>query len=103
MERFTVPDEKPFLESWLENHPPPDLLGQEPSPKLHVSIERDDGKTADVVVQIAAKDKRGMAAHYVLRQRWVAQGGDWYFRPREAKNTLGAAVKNTGQRENRRR
>ncbi|MGH7222776.1 MAG: tetratricopeptide repeat protein, partial [Gemmataceae bacterium] len=85
MEQYTDPADKPFLKSWLEKHPPPDLVGQEPSPDVRVSIEGNNGRTAVVVVQIAAKDNKGQPAHYVFRHRWLEHGGDWYFHPQQAK------------------
>lgn len=85
MEQYTEPADKPSLKDWLEKHPPPDLVGQEPPPDVRVSIEGNNGRTAVVVVQIAAKDSKGYPAHYVFRHRWIERGGDWYFHPQEAK------------------
>ena len=98
MEQFTEPGQEPYLASWLDNHPPPDLTGQEPAPEVRVSVQRNDGKSADVVIQIAAKDKKGQPAHYVYHHRWVDKGDGWFFHPQEAKNSLKPAVKAVNSR-----
>jgi tetratricopeptide (TPR) repeat protein len=79
---------KPFVEPsltgqvprWLEEAPPPDLAGQEP-PRVSVAVQRNDGRTADLLVQIKAKKKDGAPAFFVFRHRWVHKDGVWYVRP----------------------
>jgi tetratricopeptide (TPR) repeat protein len=91
MEQLTDATEVAKLRSWLEHHPPPELRGQ--SPTVNVAVERNDGRTADVVVQITAKDKKGQPAHYVFHHRWLEKDGQWYFRPPEAKASPGPPPK----------
>lgn len=103
MEQLTDPTQTPYLSSWLDSHPPPDLTGQEPAPEVRISVQRNDGKSADVMIQIAAKDKKGQPAHYVFHHRWVDKGAGWLFHPQEAKKSLKPAIRTDNSRPGGRR
>jgi hypothetical protein len=77
--RFTEPSAEADVPQWLERNPPPDLGGQEPA--VRISIDNDDGKSAEVMIQFKGQDKAGKPANFVFRHRWVQKDGTWYFRP----------------------
>jgi hypothetical protein len=44
-------------------------------------VHRNDGATAEVVIQIKAKKANGTPAFFVYRHRWVSRQGVWYVQP----------------------
>lgn len=69
------------MSNWLKQNPPPDVAGQQPGPKVHVAVQRNDGRTAEILIQIQAKNKDGSPAHFVFQQRRVSRDGTWYLKP----------------------
>jgi hypothetical protein len=69
------------VSGWLKQNPPPDVAGQQPAPSVHVAVQRNDGYSAEILIQIKAKKKDGTLGHYVYRQNWISRQGTWYLKP----------------------
>jgi hypothetical protein len=80
VQQFVQPAQAGAVEAWLRDNPPPKLDGPKP-PQLRVAVQRNDGRTAEVLIQIRAVKKDGTAAHFVFRHRWVSRDGTWYLQP----------------------
>ncbi len=78
---FAEPAQAGSVPRWLELNPPPDLTGQPQKPVVNVTVERNDGKTAEVLIQVKAMKANGTPAYYTYRHRWVSRGGIWYVQP----------------------
>jgi hypothetical protein len=79
--QYVEPSQVTLAERWLKEDPPPNLTGQEPAPSVSVAVEHNDGRTAVVLIQVKAKNKKGMPAFFVFRHRWVSRDGVWYVEP----------------------
>jgi tetratricopeptide (TPR) repeat protein len=83
---------------WLEATPPPDLNEEHGKAVVSVAVERNDGDTAEVLIQIKGAKANGAPAYYVFRHRWLLRKGTWYLQPDlPAAGTGGAAV--TGKKD----
>jgi hypothetical protein len=82
MQEFTDPRHAQDLEQWLGHNPPPAFARPDkaPNPIIDVSIERNDGQTADVALKIAPTSE-GDPVTFIIHQRWVEREGTWYFDP----------------------
>ena len=81
IKQFVEPSQTENVARWLEESPPPDVVGQEPPARVNVAVQRNDGRTAVIVIQIKAKKKDGGVTFFVFRHNWVSKGGVWYIRP----------------------
>ena len=81
IQRLAEPEQSSAVERWLDKHPPPSPDSLQGAPTVNVAVEREDGKTAEVVVQVTAKKKDGQPTFYVFHHHWIQKGGYWYFRP----------------------
>ena len=81
IQSLVQPEQSGKVTTWLAKHPPPNSESLKGAPTVNVAVERDDGKTADLVVQVTAKKKDGQPAFYVFHHHWIQKGGDWYFQP----------------------
>ncbi len=81
IKQFAEPSQVESVPAWLKENPPPDVAGQQPPPSVKVAVQRNDGRTAEVVVQIKALNKDGAPTHFVFVQRWVSKNGTWYIKP----------------------
>jgi tetratricopeptide (TPR) repeat protein len=79
IKQYVEPSQVEYVERWLKEEPPPELAGQQP--RVDVAVQRNDGQTAEVVIQIRATKDNGAPAYYVFRQHWVSRGGVWYVQP----------------------
>ncbi|HKI36924.1 MAG TPA: tetratricopeptide repeat protein [Gemmataceae bacterium] len=79
IKQYVEPTQVEYVERWLKEDPPPNLDGQQP--RVDVAVERNDGRSAEVVIQIRAKKDNGAPAYFVFRQRWISKGGVWYVQP----------------------
>jgi hypothetical protein len=66
---------------WVEATQPPDLTEDRGKPVIEVAVERNDGDSAEVLIQIKGTKKNGTPGHYVYRHRWVLRKGIWYVQP----------------------
>jgi hypothetical protein len=78
---FVDPSQAQIVDAWMKEHPPPDLSGQQPAPKVNVAVQRNDGRTAEVLIQVKAKKTDGAPVYFVFRHRWISRNGVWYIVP----------------------
>jgi hypothetical protein len=81
IKRFVESSQTAQVPGWLKENPPPDVTGQKPAPTIHVAVQRNDGQTAEILIQIKAKKKDGTPGHFVFRQNWICRQGTWYLKP----------------------
>jgi hypothetical protein len=80
VKKFTEAPLAGKVDSWMKQNPPPDL-SKGPAPLVSVSVDRNDGRSAEVTIQIKKLDDKGSAKHYVYRQRWANRDDGWVFSP----------------------
>jgi predicted RNA-binding Zn-ribbon protein involved in translation (DUF1610 family) len=78
---FVDPTLVESIPRWLETTPPPELTEDQGRADMMVSVERNDGDTAEVLIQIKAAKHNGTSAYYVFRHRWVLRKDTWYVQP----------------------
>jgi hypothetical protein len=68
---------------------------------VDVAVQRNDGKTAEVIVQVRATKENGTPAYFVFRQHWVSRDGVWYVQPtlRHRASAAGGRVVNLVPRD----
>jgi tetratricopeptide (TPR) repeat protein len=99
VKQYVEPSQVEYVERWLKEEPPPKLAGQKP--QVDVGVQRNDGNTAEVVVQVRATKENGAPAYLVFRQHWVSRGGVWYLQPtlRRRASAAGGRVANLVPRD----
>ena len=78
---FAETSEVESVPGWMKAVPPPDLGDQKDTSEVSVSVDRNDGQSADVVIQVKSTAGNGKSGFYVYRQRWVNKQGTWYVVP----------------------
>jgi hypothetical protein len=78
---FAEPTLAENIPRWLEATPPPDLNQQNGKANISVAVERNDGNSAEVLIQIKATKANGTPAYYVFRHRWIQRRGTWFLQP----------------------
>ncbi len=78
---FVEPTQVENIPRWLEATPPPDLNEDQGKAEVSVNVERNDGDTAEVLIQIKGAKANGAPAYYVFRHRWVLRKDTWYLQP----------------------
>lgn len=83
IKEYTDPDRNGDLERWLELNPPPAFVRpeQDSNPLIDVTVERNDGKTADLAFRIGSSKVSGEPLFVVIYQRWMEKDGKWVFAP----------------------
>ncbi len=79
IKQFTEENLVNRIDLWLKRNPPPDLSSG-PAPTITVTVDRNDGRSAEVGIQIKKSNGKGPAKHYVFRHRWILKDS-WVFRP----------------------
>jgi hypothetical protein len=80
LKEFAEPSVAEMVPRWLEENPPPDLSGQKPPATVTVGVERNDGRSAEILIQIKTR-KDDRPTFLIYRHRWVSRNGTWYIRP----------------------
>jgi hypothetical protein len=78
---FVDPAQVENIPRWLETTPPPELNGDQGNADVSVNVERNDGDSAEILIQIKSVKANGTPAFYVFRHRWVLRKDTWYFQP----------------------
>jgi hypothetical protein len=78
---FTEPTLSENVPRWMEVTPPPELNVEPGKAAVTVSVERNDGSTAEILIQIKGTKTNGTPANYVFRHRWANHNGTWYLQP----------------------
>ncbi|OWK43198.1 tetratricopeptide repeat protein [Fimbriiglobus ruber] len=83
MSETTDPDMGKKLERWLVRNPPPEFARGNSSGAVSIeaSVERTDGKSADVALKLSIADANGSPLVAVIYQHWIEKNGRWYFAP----------------------
>jgi tetratricopeptide (TPR) repeat protein len=81
IKNFTEPTLSENVPRWMEATPPPELNEEQGKAAVTVSVERNDGSTAEVLIQIKGMKANGTPANYVFRHRWANHGGTWFLQP----------------------
>src|SRR5262249_26787461 len=83
LKQFIEPSQAENVTKWFEKNLPPDLPEQ-PAPEVQVTVQRNDGTTAEVLIQIKTTEKNGKPAYYVFQHHWFEEEDNWYFRAESA-------------------
>jgi hypothetical protein len=78
---FTDPTQVEHIPRWLEATPPPDLNEDQGKAEVSVNVERNDGDSAEILIQIKAAKANGTPSYFVYRHRWVLRKDTWYLQP----------------------
>jgi len=93
---YTEPSLADNVPIWLESNPLPELNGQGTKPVVDVSVRRNDGRSAEVMIQITGTRPNGAQAQYIYLHRWVSRDGAWYVQPGVRASTTATAAAKSG-------
>jgi tetratricopeptide (TPR) repeat protein len=79
LKTFADPTLAESVPRWLETTPPPELNEELGKAAVTVSVERNDGSTAEILLQIKGTKPNGTPAYFVFRHRWANHNGTWYL------------------------
>jgi hypothetical protein len=84
MQEHAGPEAATDVERWLGRNPPPAFARPDKAPKpiIDVTVERNDGQTADVALRMGVRRDGADPLFFVIYQRWLAKDDTWFFDPR---------------------
>ena len=81
MRSFADPTLVENMPRWMEANPPPELNQDQQKADVSVAVVRNDGDTAELLIQIKGLKNNGSTAYYTYRPRWIQRNGTWYLQP----------------------